>query len=54
MQYFWYDFKKFTTLCKQKNIQQSMSRAGTPTDNASMESFIGKMKNERLKHVEIN
>ncbi|MGL4953520.1 MAG: IS3 family transposase, partial [Culicoidibacterales bacterium] len=49
-----YRSKKFTTLCKQKNIQQSMSRAGTPTDNASMESFIGKMKNERLKHVEIN
>lgn len=30
-----------------------MSRPGTSTDNASMESFMGKMKMERLKHVEI-
>lgn len=48
-----YRSKKFTALCKEKSIQQSMSRAGTPTDNAIMESFMGKMKTERLKHIEI-
>ncbi len=48
-----YRSKKFTALCLQKGIHQSMSRAGTPTDNATMESFMGKMKTERLKHIEI-
>jgi len=29
-----------------------MSRPGTPTDNAMMESFMGKIKTEKLKHHE--
>jgi putative transposase len=29
-----------------------MSRPGTPTDNAMMESFMGKLKNEEINHHE--
>lgn len=48
-----YRSKRFTNMCRYLGIIQSMSRAGTPTDNAMMESFMGKMKTERLKHVNI-
>jgi putative transposase len=47
-----YRAKKFTTYCKNHHIIQSMSRIGTPTDNAVMESFMGKLKCERTKHRE--
>jgi transposase InsO family protein len=30
-----------------------MSIAGTPTDNALMESFTGKLKTERIHHLDI-
>lgn len=45
--------KAFTEFCKQNGVIQSMSRAGCPYDNAPMESFFGKMKNEHLNHFVI-
>jgi len=42
-----YAFKEY---CKMNNIVQSMSRAGTPTQNAVMENFVGKIKCEFLNH----
>ncbi|MGL5041733.1 MAG: IS3 family transposase, partial [Culicoidibacterales bacterium] len=45
-----YRAKTFTEYCKNNNVIQSMSRIGTPTDNAVMESFMGKLKGERTKH----
>ena len=36
----------FTTLLKRNGIVQSMSRAGTPLDNAVIESFFGWFKDE--------
>lgn len=38
--------RRFTSLLKQYSIIQSMSRAGTPRDNAVMESFFGWFKEE--------
>lgn len=38
--------KKFTEFCKKNHIQQSMSRAGCPCDNAPMERFYNTLKNE--------
>lgn len=40
-------------MCIRCGVTQSMSRAGTPTDNALMESLIGKLKTERLHHIDI-
>ena len=36
----------FTKFCSKNNIQQSMSRAGCPYDNAPMERFYNTFKNE--------
>lgn len=36
----------FNECCKKKHIQQSMSRAGCPYDNAPMERFYNTLKNE--------
>lgn len=38
--------KKFVTFCSKLNIQQSMSRAGCPYDNAPMERFYNTFKHE--------
>jgi transposase InsO family protein len=48
-----YRSKRFTALCKTSRVIESMSRAGTPVDNALMESFMGKLKTERLHHLDI-
>ncbi len=45
-----YTSKDFTTFCKDNKVQQSMSKAGCPYDNAPMESFYGKFKSEHLNH----
>ncbi|HAQ5836563.1 TPA: IS3 family transposase [Enterococcus faecium] len=41
-----YTAKKFCDLVKQKNVTQSMSRKGTPSDNAPIESFHSSLKSE--------
>ena len=41
-----YASKAFNKLLPMYNIQHFMSRAGTPTDNAAMESFNGWIKTE--------
>lgn len=41
-----YTAKKFCDLVKQKNVIQSMSRKGTPSDNAPIESFHASLKSE--------
>lgn len=41
-----YSSKSFNELLPSYHIIRSMSRAGTPTDNAAMESIIGWMKEE--------
>lgn len=38
--------KEFTDFCKTHHVQQSMSRAGCPYDNAPMERFYNTLKNE--------
>ncbi len=38
--------KKFNKYCKEHQIQQSMSRAGCPTDNAVMERYYNTLKHE--------
>lgn len=38
--------KEFNNYCKKHHIQQSMSRAGCPYDNAPMERFYNTFKNE--------
>ena len=40
--------KEFSDFCQKKNIQQSMSRAGCPYDNAPMERYYNTLKNEHL------
>ena len=52
-----YSSKKYNNLLKEFNIQRSMSRAGTPTDNPVNESLNGWIKEELfidfdLKHCE--
>ena len=52
-----YSSKKYNNLLNEFNIQQSMSRAGTPTDNPVNESLNGWIKEELfidfdLKHCE--
>lgn len=41
-----YTSKVFCELVKQKNVIQSMSRKGTPSDNAPIESFPSSLKSE--------
>ena len=41
-----YSSKEFNELLPLYNITRSMSRAGTPTDNAAMESINGWIKEE--------
>lgn len=45
-----YTSKDFIDFCKSVNIQQSMSRAGCPYDNAPMERYINTLKNELIYH----
>jgi transposase InsO family protein len=42
--------KAFVEFCKQNHIQQSMSVAGCPYDNAPMERFFNTLKNEFTYH----
>lgn len=46
-----YTSKAFTDFCEKKQIQQSMSKAGCPYDNAAMESFYGTFKAEFTKQT---
>jgi len=48
-----YSSKKFNELLPMYNIIRSMSRAGTPTDNASMESINGWIKTEMFLDLHI-
>jgi putative transposase len=41
-----YTSKEFNEFCQKVHIQQSMSRAGCPYDNAPMERFFNTLKNE--------
>jgi len=45
-----YSSAGFCNLLKEYNVIQSMSRAGTPRDNAVMESFWGRFKDSLRKH----
>ena len=38
--------KEFSDVCVKNHVQQSMSRAGCPYDNAPMERFYNTLKNE--------
>lgn len=40
----------FTSFCSSKGITQSMSRAGTPYDNAPMERYFNTLKVEEVYH----
>ena len=42
-----HDFNEF---CEKSHIQQSMSRAGCPYDNAPMERYYNTLKSERMNH----
>ena len=41
-----YTSKEFNEFCEKNHVQQSMSRAGCPYDNAPMERFYNTFKNE--------
>lgn len=41
-----YTSKAFTDFCREKNVTQSMSRAGCPYDNAPMERYFNTLKHE--------
>lgn len=43
-----YTSKAFTKYCKRKGLRQSMSRAGTPGDNAVMERYFNTLKAELI------
>ena len=45
-----YTSKKFIEYCEENLIQQSMSRAGCPYDNAPMERYFNTLKNELINH----
>lgn len=45
-----YTSKDFTDFCQSVKIQQSMSRAGCPYDNAPMERYYNTLKNELIYH----
>ena len=49
-----YASKAFNELLPMYGIQRSMSRAGTPTDNAAMESIIGWIKEEMFLDLHID
>lgn len=49
-----YTSKEFFRLLKSKNITQSVSRPGTPLDNAVAESFFATFKKEELYHKEFH
>lgn len=42
--------REFVETCRQNHIQQSMSKAGCPYDNAPMERFFNTLKNEFTYH----
>ncbi len=48
-----YASKEFNEMLTMYDIQRSMSRAGTPTDNAAMESINGWMKAEMLVDLHV-
>ena len=48
-----YSSKSFNELLPLYNIVHSMSRAGTPTDNAAMEAINGRIKSEMFKDLHI-
>jgi len=48
-----YTAKTFVEFCQRHEIRQSMSRVGTPYDNAVMESFFGKFKREHMNHFSL-
>lgn len=43
-----YGSDKVKKLLRENNFRQSMSKSGTPTDNAPMESFFGTLKSETI------
>ncbi len=45
-----YTSREFTEYCEKHSVQQSMSRAGCPYDNAPMERFFNTLKNEYVYH----
>ncbi len=45
-----YTSKDFVDFCNSINIQQSMSKAGCPYDNAPMERYYNTLKNELIYH----
>lgn len=45
-----YTSKDFTDFCASINVQQSMSKAGCPYDNAPMERYYNTLKNELIYH----
>ena len=45
-----YSSKKFVEYCKKNMIQQSMSIAGCPYDNAPMKRYFNTLKNELINH----
>ena len=45
-----YTSKEFTDYCESVGITQSMSRAGCPYDNATMERYYNTLKNELIYH----
>lgn len=49
-----YASKKFNELFPMYNVTRSMSRAGTPTDNAAMESIYGWIKAELFTDFHID
>lgn len=42
--------KRFNLFCEQSKIQQSMSKAGCPYDNAPMERYYNTLKSELINH----
>ena len=46
--------KEFNTFCNENKIQQSMSRAGCPYDNAPMERYYNTLKSEHIYHFSYN
>lgn len=46
--------KAFVEFCKDHNVQQSMSRKATPTDNAPMERYFNTLKNEYINFHKFN
>ena len=48
-----YASKAFNELLPMYNITRSMSRAGTPTDNAAMESINGWIKSEMFTDLHV-